>query len=198
MDVVSQSLALLSMRPHIIVGTPGRLVNLLTGQTMISMMRRLCALVLDGADQLTSNSQSSDLQRIFAALDAAGCARHLQVLLYSATCTPRLEACSASLGAVKVECTPKSPVCVISQEYVLCPNRVKISRLVQVLAAYSLCHASRLAGLELPQSESSKRPGPTIIFVQTCKRVHQLHTHLKHLGVAAFCLHSKVLQQGRR
>jgi len=192
-DVVSQSSTLSTRRPHVVVGTPGRLAHLFAGEALSSMIRCLHVLVLDEADKLTSASQYHDVQRILLALDSVDRAGwSLQVLLYSATRTQRLETFSAALGAVKVECAAGfiSPETLsFTQEYILCPNRVKLTCLVQLLIAMNLCTSDRL----IPTCQFRS----TVIFAQTCGRVHHLHAVLKTLGLAAFSLHSKLARHQR-
>jgi len=138
--------------------------------------------------------QYHDVQRILSALDSVDRAGwSLQVLLYSATRAQRLETFSAALGAVTVECAAGfvSPETLsFTQEYILCPNRVKLTCLVQLLIAMNLCTPDRVV-------TTTRQFHSTVIFAQTCGRVHQLHAVLKNLGLAAFSLHSKLARHQR-
>jgi ATP-dependent RNA helicase DDX49/DBP8 len=84
MDMVQQALEL-SKKPHVIVATPGRLVDHI--QTNIVHLKKLEFLVLDEADRLLDENFAHDLTMILAELP-----KQRQTLLFSATLTPEITA----------------------------------------------------------------------------------------------------------
>ena len=114
----------------------------------------------------------------------------------------------------------------LKQEYVFMPSRVKITYFVQLLRALEVFapndadgaaarsskeRAARRAD-EDAQRGSKRKQAPehlvrdgeradratsAIVFVQTCKRCHELHALLTELGVEALALHSKLGQRRR-
>mmetsp|Transcript_20641 Transcript_20641/g.63530 ORF Transcript_20641/g.63530 Transcript_20641/m.63530 type:complete len:438 (-) Transcript_20641:210-1523(-) len=202
-DFVAQSLLLLNEHPHFVVGTPGRLAAFLETNVLESMVQCLHTLVLDEADRLLSNVISADVQRIVAVLtNVRQNDMERQIVLYSATGTRRLEAFSKEIGTIEFLCTSSTviPESLI-QEYILCPNRVKMTHLLKLLSVYNLCHGHAETMFERqPSSRTSATiwmPRSAIIFVQTCRRVGEIHALLGHIGIASFCLHSKMSQQRR-
>lgn len=75
----------LSKRPHIVVATPGRLVDHLNSCDTFSL-KKIKFLVLDEADRLVGGHFDKQLKQIFAALP-----KQKQILLFSATMTNDLD-----------------------------------------------------------------------------------------------------------
>lgn len=69
-------------------------------------------------------------------------------------------------------------------------SRICFTCLVQLLIAMNLCTPDRVV-------TTTRQFHSTVIFAQTCGRVHQLHAVLKNLGLAAFSLHSKLARHQR-
>ena len=156
-------------------------------------------MVLDEADRLCSESLFPDVRRVIEVLDAVSAlkvrGRRRRTLLYSATCAPALEALARDLACVRVDCSTQLRLPeALEHEYVLCPNRVKMSYFVQLLIALDLCDAAAAGSSATAQKRADEvwRPRSAIVFAQTCRRVHELHALLEHLGVSALCLHSKL------
>lgn len=82
----------LSRRPHVIVATPGRLVDHLNSSANVHL-KRLRFLVLDEADRLLDDTFADDLATI---LDHVPAKR--QTLLFSATMTPEIESLQFKTG----------------------------------------------------------------------------------------------------
>ena len=97
-DMMAQSV-LLAKRPHIVVGTPGRLVDHLQN-TKGFHLRKLRALVMDEADKLLNMDFEKELDIILGA-----CPRERNTFLFSATMTSKVKKLQrASLtNPVKVE-----------------------------------------------------------------------------------------------
>jgi len=186
-DVVRQQLELQNERPHVVVGTPGRVVECLEGGLQ-DMVRHLKVLVLDEADRLLANAKE-DVKVIFAAL------KQPQVLLYSATATNQLETFASALNTVKVEGSRSSVPTTLTQEYVFCPRRIKLAHLAQILLSFDLSER-RDADRGSP-ADKEWRPRSALVFAQTCRRVHEVHSILQHQGIKAYALHSKMPQSER-
>ena len=185
-DGVAQGLELANSRPHVVVGTPGRLAEVCERPEVAATLRCGAFLVLDEADRLLSHSLGPDVGRVDAAL--RGAARRpgaRRDLLYSATRSEALDARAAALGATVVDRGSPATVPVgLEAEYVLCPNRVKYAYFARLLGALGLLGEGADAG--------GPRPRSAIVFAQTCRRAHDVHALLDALGADAACLHSKL------
>lgn len=101
-DMMSQSIAL-AKKPHVIVATPGRLVDHLENSKGFSL-RSLKYLVLDEADRMLSMDFEEEINKILAAIP-----RERNTFLFSATMTTKVAKLQkASLTSpVKVEVSNK-------------------------------------------------------------------------------------------
>lgn len=173
MDMATQTLAL-SKKPHVIVASPGRLVDHLTS-TKGFHISGIKFLVMDEADRLLSMDFGTAIDQI---LEAAPADR--QTFLFSATMTSKVSKLQrASLRKpVKVEINSKyDTVSTLIQNYMLVPFKFKQTYLTAVLH-----HLSSYSG---------------IIFVDTCLNAQKMATMLKHLGFEAICLHGQMNQTQR-
>ena len=173
MDMTTQTLAL-SKKPHIIVASPGRLVDHLTS-TKGFHISGIKFLVMDEADRLLSMDFGTAIDQI---LEAAPTDR--QTFLFSATMTSKVSKLQrASLKKpVKVEVNSKyDTVSTLVQNYILVPFKFK-----QTYLAAILHHLSTYSG---------------IIFVDTCLNAQKMATMLKHLGFDSVCLHGQMNQTQR-
>lgn len=89
-DMMNQALEL-SRRPHVIVATPGRLVDHINSSANAVNLKRLRFLVLDEADRLLDDTFADDLAVILEQLP-----KQRQTLLFSATMTPEIESLTFS------------------------------------------------------------------------------------------------------
>ena len=90
MDMMKQASELARGRPHVIVATPGRLMDLLqSGGTQEWGLDRCKYLVLDEADRLLTETFAEALGVIMDVLPPSS---QRQTLLFSATLTPEIEA----------------------------------------------------------------------------------------------------------
>lgn len=202
-EFVSQSSSIMNRHPHVLIGTPGRLAEFLDSCVLETMVRCVRTLVLDEADRLLSDSICVDIQRILTVVNQGGqlLSQH-QLLLYSATRTRRLEAFSNALCTTKIMCSSSMDIPEnLIQEYVLCPNRTKMSHLLQLLLVFQLEHGraddSWKIQASLDRSDPRWMPRSAIIFVQTCRRVSEVHSFLMHVSIDCSCLHSNMTQQRR-
>lgn len=75
----------LKRRPHVIIGTPGRLKDLLNRQML--QLKNMTTLVLDEADRMLDMGFLPDIKQLVAAMP-----RDRQTLFFSATMTPEISA----------------------------------------------------------------------------------------------------------
>ncbi|KAG8870757.1 putative RNA helicase [Tulasnella sp. 331] len=128
MDMMSQMIAM-NERPHIVVATPGRLVDLIresSGQWSIGKVKFL---VLDEADRLLGSTFASDLAVIFSKVPQSR-----QTCLFTATLTPTIETLALSKprsGKEKPyvfrdsDSSETETVDTLRQQYILCPSHVR-------------------------------------------------------------------------
>jgi len=172
-DNMTQSIAL-AKRPHVIVGTPGRIVHHLENTKGFSL-RALRYLVLDEADRLLNLDFEQELNTILKVIP-----RERHTYLYSATMTSKVQKLQrASLNdPVKVEVSTKyATVDTLLQQYTFIPAKYKDCYLVYML--------NELAG------------NSVIIFVATCLNCQKLTLMLRNLGFAAVPLHGNMAQPKR-
>uniref|UniRef100_A0A0N4ZUN8 RNA helicase n=1 Tax=Parastrongyloides trichosuri TaxID=131310 RepID=A0A0N4ZUN8_PARTI len=171
----------LSKKPHIVVGTPGRIEDHIRSDPdgIARYFSKIQFLVLDEADQLLDGQFSLQLKSIFLALP-----KQRQTLLFSATITSAL----TQLHQVSVkkpyyfEDTDEiKTVDKLTQKYVLCPVAVKDAYLVYVVKNYVETN-----------TESS-----VLIFSYTCKEAQALAIMFKALGFSVCSLHSEIPQKDR-
>ncbi len=102
MDHLAQSRALANSKPHVVIATPGRLVDLLRTHADLrsTLLRRCRYVVLDEADRLLTQSFAPELQFLFAQESeqggggGGGCLprqEERQTLLFTATLTEAIE-----------------------------------------------------------------------------------------------------------
>lgn len=172
-DMMTQAIAL-ARKPHIVIGTPGRIVDHLTNTKGFSL-RSVRYLVLDEADRMLSLDFEEAINEILAALP-----RERRTYLFSATMTSKVAKLQrASLvSPVRVEVSDKyDTVSTLVQQYLFIPSRFKEAYLVYTL--------NEFAG----QS--------AIVFASTCATAQRTALMLKHLGFSATSLHGQMSQSKR-
>ncbi|KZC12616.1 PREDICTED: probable ATP-dependent RNA helicase DDX49 [Dufourea novaeangliae] len=179
MDMVVQGLEL-SKHPHIVVATPGRLADHLESCDTFSLAR-IKFLVLDEADRLLGGHFDDQLKTIFNALP-----KQKQILLFSATMTDTLDKVKhiASGKVFMWESNDESGVATVKeldQRYVLCPNDVRDSFLIEVVRTF----------------RSTNKDGSIMIFTDTCKNCQLLSMTLNDIGFQNVALHAMVKQRDR-
>jgi ATP-dependent RNA helicase DDX47/RRP3 len=173
-DSMSQSIAL-ARNPHIIVATPGRLVDHLQN-TKGFHLRQLQFLVLDEADRMLSLDFEEALNQIFEVIPTEG----RQTLLFSATMTTKVQKLQrASLSnPIKVEVSTKFQTpSTLMQSYLFIP------------AKYKDCYFTFLINEHAGKS--------ILVFGATCQNVQRLALMLRNLGFPAICLHGQMTQPKR-
>ncbi|XP_066150236.1 probable ATP-dependent RNA helicase DDX49 isoform X1 [Euwallacea fornicatus] len=179
MDMVEQGRQL-SKHPHIVIATPGRLVDHLEGCDTFTLSR-IRFLVLDEADRLLGGLFDKQIKSIFAVLP-----KSRQNLFFSATITDTLTTLKKYLPEDTYVFEDKSPedvmtVAGIKQQYLLCPGYVKDAYMVELLRVY----------------KGENDNGNIIIFTDTCKNCHILSMTLNELGFENVALHSMISQPKR-
>lgn len=175
-DMASQAIAL-ARNPHIVVATPGRLLDHLEN-TKGFHLRQLKYLVMDEADRMLSMDFEKEINEILDVIPDSEKGR--RTMLFSATMTSKVEKLQrASLvNPVRVEVstkfqTPKK----LLQSYLFIP------------AKYKDCYLTYLINEHAGQS--------ILVFGATCNNVQRLALMLRNLGFPAICLHGQMSQPKR-
>ena len=172
-DMMAQAIAL-SKKPHVVIGTPGRLVDHLENTKGFSL-KKIKYLVLDEADRLLNMDFGPEIDKLLRLLPKE---RH--TYLFSATMTSKVAKLQrASLtDPVKVEVNSKySTVDSLLQHYVFLPAKLKdvyLCWLVNELAGHSM-----------------------IIFTSTCANTQKMALILRNLGFPAIPIHGQLSQAKR-
>lgn len=174
MDMVSQSIAL-GKKPHIVVATPGRLLDHLENTKGFSL-RSLKYLVMDEADRLLDLDFGPILEKILKVLP-----RERRTYLFSATMSSKVESLQrASLRdplRVSISSNKYQTVSTLLQTYLFIPHPHKDTYLIYLLTEFA---------------------GQTaIIFTRTVNETQRLAILLRTLGFGAIPLHGQLSQSAR-
>ncbi|XP_068657108.1 DEAD-box ATP-dependent RNA helicase 10-like [Aristolochia californica] len=161
-------------RPHIVVGTPGRLLDHLSNTKGFNL-RSLKFLVLDEADRLLNMDFEKEIDIILRVIP-----RERKTYLFSATMTKKVSklqrACLKS--PVKLEASTKySTVDTLKQQYKLLPAKYKDCYLVYILS-------------EMSRSTS-------MVFTRTCESTRLLSLILRQRGLNAIPISGQMTQTKR-
>merc|ERR1719517_71054 len=173
LDMVTQAMAL-ARRPHVVVATPGRLVDHLEN-TKGFHLRTVKYLVMDEADRILSMDFDEALDKILEVVP-----RDRNTFLFSATMTSKVSKLQrASLRRpVKVEVSTKhDTVKTLAQNYMFVPYKFKCTYFAALMAHFQ--HYSAM------------------VFTDTCQGAQKLSVLLRHLGYASVCLHGQMTQAQR-
>lgn len=158
---------------HIIVGTPGRVLDHLQQQRLD--LAELTMLVLDEADRMLEMGFAEEMQQIIAAAPA-----QRQQLLFSATFAPAVKQLAAALLHSPEEVIVASTAVrssITQQFYRLADNEQRTAATVQLLLA--------------------KAPQCCVVFANTKKDVQALASQLQHAGFSVAALHGDLEQRDR-
>ncbi|KAH7879742.1 DEAD-domain-containing protein [Lentinula edodes] len=213
MDMMSQALEL-GNRPHIVIATPGRLVDHLKSGSGEWTLSRVKFLVLDEADRLLSSSFVPELSYLFNALP-----KDRQTCLFTATLTTSIENVANTAprpGKQKPfihRMTQKiDTVATLKQSYILVPSHVRESYLFHFLCnpPESTLHLRRAPSgptgtkkqnkskrSQSVEDEAPEQPPPTIIFCARPRTAAYLTLLLKTLSIRSTALHSRLTQRER-
>jgi ATP-dependent RNA helicase DDX47/RRP3 len=174
MDMVPQAIAL-GKKPHIIVATPGRLLDHLENTKGFSL-RSLKYLVMDEADRLLDLDFGPILDKILKVLP-----RERRTYLFSATISSKVESLQrASLRdplRVSISSNKYQTVSTLLQSYLFIPHQHKDTYLVYLI--------NEFAG----QS--------AIVFTRTVNETQRIAILLRTLGFGAIPLHGQLSQSAR-
>ncbi|KAJ5140118.1 ribosomal RNA processing protein [Penicillium atrosanguineum] len=173
MDMVPQSIAL-GKKPHIIVATPGRLLDHLENTKGFSL-RGMKYLVMDEADRLLDMDFGPILDKILKVLP-----RERRTFLFSATLSSKVESLQrASLSnPMRVSVSTKyQTVSTLQQSFLLRPHKHKDIYLVYLLNEF------------VGQS--------AIVFTRTVHETQRVAVLLRTLGFGAIPLHGQLSQSSR-
>jgi ATP-independent RNA helicase DbpA len=158
--------------PQVVVGTPGRIQELLRQQALD--LAGVRTLVLDEADRMLDMGFEEEIREIAGKLD-----RNRQTLLFSATWPPAIDAIARSLmrdpAQVTVAAAVEQPV--VEQIF----HEVEATQKAAALAALLLAH----------------RPESAVVFCNMRRDTEELAGALNALGFAALTLHGDMEQRDR-
>ncbi|KAI9562499.1 hypothetical protein GHT06_009937 [Daphnia sinensis] len=172
-DMMSQSL-MLAKKPHIIIATPGRLVDHLENTKGFNL-KALKYLVMDEADRILNMDFEQEVDKILKSIP-----RERRTLLFSATMTSKVQKLQrASLvNPVRVQISSKyQTVDKLLQYYVFIPLKMKDVYLVHLL--------NEAAGHSV------------MVFCSTCSGTLRTSLLLRALGISAVPLHGQMTQNKR-
>ncbi|KAF6821729.1 ATP-dependent rrna helicase rrp3 [Colletotrichum plurivorum] len=174
MDMVAQGIAL-GKKPHIVVATPGRLVDHLE-KTKGFSLRSLKYLVMDEADRLLDMDFGPSIDKILKFIP-----RERRTFLFSATMSSKIESLQrASLRdplRVSISSNKYQTVSTLLQHYLFIPYPQKDTYLVYL--------ANEFAGQKI------------VIFTRTVAEAQRLAILLRTLGFSAIPLHGQLNQPAR-
>ncbi|TDZ39266.1 ATP-dependent rRNA helicase RRP3 [Colletotrichum spinosum] len=174
LDMVAQSIAL-GKKPHIIVATPGRLVDHLE-KTKGFSLRSLKYLVMDEADRLLDMDFGPSIDKILKFIP-----RERRTFLFSATMSSKIESLQrASLRdpvRVSVSSNKYQTVSTLLQHYLFVPHVQKDTYLIYLV--------NEFAGQKI------------VIFTRTVAETQRLAILLRALGFGAIPLHGQLNQSAR-
>ena len=205
MDMVPQAIAL-GRKPHIVVATPGRLLDHLENTKGFSL-RLLKYLVMDEADRLLDLDFGPILEKILRVLPRGAGRSNQQVngndvgagkavepagrrtMLFSATMSAKVEhlqrASLTSPVRVSVAASDHQTVATLRQSYIFIPHKHKDLYLVYLLAG----DRSHIGG--------GGNTGGIIVFTRTVSETQRLSILLRTLGLSAVPIHGQLSQSSR-
>jgi len=170
---IDRQLRALSMGAHVVVGTPGRVLDHLRRGTLD--LAKIRVVILDEADEMLNMGFLEDVEEI---LKSAPDTR--QTALFSATMPPRIAA--------------------LARDYLKEPQRVSIESKRRTVAQVSQSYYEVLPSQKveaLARILDHETPGSTIIFCRTRREVDELGESLQMRGYEAETLHGEMNQAAR-
>ncbi|KAF8655262.1 hypothetical protein AX16_003163 [Volvariella volvacea WC 439] len=214
MDMMAQALEL-GRHPHVVIATPGRIVDHLRSSRGEWDLSKIKFLVLDEADRLLTPTFAPELSYLFDILP-----KERQTCLFTATLTPSIDTLIAAPprpGKQKLFVHRMSEsvetVSTLNQHFILVPSHVR-----EVYLYYFLCNPpeSTLHLRRTPiepakgkaktkpkrkgkseEDEGVEQPPPTIIFCARSRTAAYLTLVLKSLSIRSTALHSRLTQRER-
>jgi len=172
-ESIRKQIDLLRRKPQIIVGTPGRLLDLIARRVLV--LNKTNFLVLDEADKMFDMGFREDVSKIMSFLP-----REKQTMIFSATMPGDiLELIDLHLKKDKIVfdlSTDNAPVQEIEQFYIMVDNKQKLDALHRVLA-----------------NDDSK----TLVFCRTKRTVDWLERMLSRRRINVLAIHGDKTQSAR-
>merc|ERR1712050_401364 len=171
--MVSQAV-MIGKKPHIIIATPGRLVDHLENTKGFNL-KALKYLIMDEADRILNMDFEAEVDKILKVIP-----RERRTYLFSATMTKKVQKLqrAALQNPVKVEVSTKyQTVDKLQQFYIFIPVKFKDVYLVYIL--------NELAGNSF------------MVFCSTCANTQRVALMLRNLGFTAIPLHGQLSQAKR-
>ena len=155
----------LQRKPHVLIATPGRLLDHLEQRTV--NLNDIRILVLDEADRMLDMGFAPQIKRILAVLP-----RERQTMLFSATMPQEIVA--------------------IAQKHMRLPIRVEITRSGTTVenVTQEVFFIAKEAKSRLLEALLKQYPGSVLVFMRTKHAAHKLAGHVKAMGHAAADIHS--------
>ncbi|MFN3651785.1 MAG: DEAD/DEAH box helicase [Armatimonadota bacterium] len=170
---IDRQLRALRAGVHVLVGTPGRILDHLRRGTLA--LDRLGMVVLDEADEMLDMGFVEDIEMILEALP-----EDRQTALFSATMP--------------------APIQRLAQRHLKDPERIVIApephNVPQIRQSYYEVMPARKVDA-LTSILDMETPGPTIIFCRTKREADEVGEHLRGRGYLAESLHGDLAQQER-
>lgn len=164
----------LKRRPHVIIGTPGRLKDLM--QRRVLQLKNMTTLVLDEADRMLDMGFLPDIRQIISEMPA-----ERQTLFFSATITPEISAL--------VNTFLKDPV-TVSVRTAETAEHVE----QDVIESRDKAHKLEILTDMLSQPEYEK----VLVFGETKFGVQRLSDHLDNSGIPSAAIHGNKNQSQRQ
>lgn len=163
----------LKRRPHLIIGTPGRLKDLL--ERRVLQMKNMTTLVLDEADRMLDMGFLPDIRTLVGAMP-----KERQTLFFSATITPEIEALTSSFlnDPVTISVRTSETSDHVEQD---------------VIEARDKAHKVELLTNMLSEDEYDK----VLVFGETKFGVQRLSDHLENSGISSVAIHGNKNQAQR-
>ena len=158
--------------PHVVVGTPGRIVDLLKKRALY--LQNLRTLVLDEADRMLDMGFTESLEAILAKVP-----KQRQTLMFSATMPEALETIARThmQEAVRIQAAGEAAHADIRSEFFQVREAEKAMALIQVLR--------------------ERRPQAAVVFCNTRKACDAVQQQLDAAGFSALALHGDYEQRDR-
>jgi len=170
---ISQQAKMLQKGVHVVVGTPGRLLDLIARR--ILKLEYVKTLVLDEADRMLDMGFIDDIRKIISHVPA-----ERQTMLFSATIPERIRGLAHSVmrnpGVISIE-SDQMTVDEIEQYYYEIPQNEKLDTFVRVL--------------------KKEDPESAMVFCNTKRWAETLSKLLKRRGFCAEALHGDLSQNQR-
>lgn len=160
-------------KPHVVIATPGRLIDHLARRTF--KLEQIKVLILDEADMMLDMGFAPQIKEILKQAPA-----DRQTLLFSATMPPAILNLAATFMRLPVSievAPPGTTAAKVDQEIFIIEHEDRLHHLLKILTSYQ---------------------GSVLVFVRTKHGAHNLAMKLQNLGHRAVEIHSNLSLSRRR